>query len=106
MIEKLDDGPAGLDGLSASGTVMARDVKEALRVIGGAEKLLVVLTADFDGYMSELVGGIQHACRHGDAGRCALVVPEGMREEADLRGESEGFRIFETRDAAVQWLSA
>jgi hypothetical protein len=106
MIERLDDSLGNMVGLSASGTVMARDVKAALRVVGVAERLLVVVTSDFDGYLSELVGGLQNACSHGEAGRCALVVPQGMTREARLRGESGSFRVFETRAAAEQWLSA
>lgn len=106
MIERQDESPKDLVGLSASGTVMAHDVKEALRMVGVAEKLLVMVTPDFDGYLAELVGGIQHACTHGEAKRCALVVPQGMAEEARQRGESSNYRVFEARDAAEQWLFA
>ena len=105
MIERLDGSPEGVIGLSATGTVLKRDVKEALDRVGVVDKLLVVVTPDFDGYMSELVAGLQFACSHGEAGRCALVVPQGMAKEAKLRGESDSFCVFEARDAATQWLS-
>jgi hypothetical protein len=106
MIESLDDSPDGVTAFRATGTVLKRDVKEALDKVGMVEKLLVVVTADFDGYMSELVAGLERACSNEDAGRCALVVPAGMAREAKLRGESDSFSIFEARDPAVQWLSA
>jgi hypothetical protein len=104
MIDILENGPKDWVGLGASGTVLASDVKAALRTVGVADRLLVVVAPDFDGYMAELVAGLQDACARGEAGRCALLVPLGMAKEARLRGESGSFRVFDARDAAEQWL--
>ncbi len=102
MLSRLDDSPEGVTGLSVRGTILKRDVKEALDKVGVVGKLLVVVTPEFDGYMSELVAGLQIACSHEEEGRCALVVPPGMASEAKLRGSRDSFRVFEARTAAVQ----
>lgn len=106
MIEKMDNSPAGVAGLDVSGTVLARDVTEALRMVAPTESLLVEVAPRFDGYMAELVGGIRRACRDGQAQRCALVVPEDMRDEATMQGEGDGLRIFTAREAAESWLAS
>lgn len=102
----MKNSPAGVAGLEASGTVVARDVTEALRMVAPTEKLLVEVAPRFDGYMAELVGGMRRACREGQAQRCALVVPEDIRSEATMQGEGDGFRIFTARGAAEAWLAA
>ncbi|KEO55109.1 hypothetical protein [Thioclava pacifica] len=106
MIEKMDNSPAGVAGLEASGTVLARDVTEALRIVAPTQKLLVEVAPRFDGYMAELVGGMRRACRDGQAERCALVVPQDMHDEATMQGEGDGLRIFTARNEAEDWLAS
>ncbi|KFE33593.1 hypothetical protein [Thioclava atlantica] len=106
MIEKMDNAPGGITGFEVSGTVLAHDVTEALRVVAPSDRLLVQVAPRFDGYMAELVGGMRRACRDGQAERCALIVPKDMRSEATMQGEGDGFRVFTARDEAERWLAA
>lgn len=106
MIEKMTDCSAGVTGLTVSGTVLSRDVNEAMRMFAPTDRLLVQVAPRFDGYMAELVGGMHRACREGQAKRCALVVPEDMADEATMQGEGAEFRVFTTRPDAESWLSA
>jgi hypothetical protein len=104
MIEKMSECRAGMTGLTVSGTVLSRDVNEAVRMLAPTDRLLVQVAPRFDGYMAELVGGMHRACREGQAKRCALVVPEDMASEATMQGESAGFRVFTARPEAELWL--
>ncbi|OWY01455.1 MULTISPECIES: hypothetical protein [Thioclava] len=106
MIEKMEDGPEGVAALRASGTVLKHDVTEAMRLVGTADRMMVVVAPRFDGYMAELIGGLRQSCEDGQAGRCALVVPEDMRSEADLQGEGGAFRIFTVQAEAERWLGS
>lgn len=105
MIERMTACPAGITGLDVSGTVLLRDVNEAIRMVAPTDRLLVRVASRFDGYMAELVGGVQRACRDGQATRCALVVPDDMMPEATMQGEGAGFRVFSATQEAERWLA-
>ena len=68
MLERLQDAPDQVIGLSASGTVMARDIEDAIRLSagpGGATPagLVVVVDRDFDGYFAEIARALADAPR-------------------------------------------
>ncbi len=106
MIDSMEDSPEGVVGLIASGTVLKHDVTEAMRLVGSADRMMVVVAPRFDGYMAELIGGLRQSCEDGQAGRCALVVPEDMRSEASMQGEGGAFRIFTAQGEAESWLAS
>lgn len=106
MMSPISGLPAGIAGLSARGTVLAQDVAQALKLVVAGSRLVVEVEPAFDGYMSELVGGLKDACEGGSLRACALVVPEGMLAEAREPGDGGNFRVFAAgaRAEALAWL--
>lgn len=114
MLERIEDAPANALALAASGTVMARDVGQAVNAaLGtGATGLVVVIGEDFDGYMAEVERGLADvAVAHKDLGRIALVVGPGQADEAKLGGfggSGAAVRVFsaDQRRAAFDWAAS
>ncbi len=118
MLERLQDAPDQVIGLSASGTVMARDVEDAIRLSadpGGSTPagLVVVVDRDFDGYFAELARGLADAARaHKSLVRLAVVTDADRLEEARLSGfdgsAAAPIRLFGAADrkAALDWAAA
>lgn len=110
MLSPIPDLPVGLTGLSASHTVLAADVDEAIAGLAPGARLLAEVGRGFDGYMAELVAALLRACGDGRLSRCALVVPDTMLAEAQLAGAPEAggkLRGFPAHDAAAarRWVT-
>jgi len=102
MLSRVADLPAGVVGLTATGTVIGQDVAQALALAAGAlgdDKdygLIVFVDRDFDGYLSELVASLDKASEAESAlfQRWALVVADDVVSEAEqYRGEGK-MKIF------------
>ena len=111
MLERIEDAPAAALALAATGTVMARDVALAVEsgLTPGATGLVVVIGADFDGYMAEVERGLAEvAAAHARLGRIALVVGPGQEDEARVGGPAAPVRVFAAseRRAALDWAAA
>ncbi|RBP11898.1 hypothetical protein DFR50_1155 [Roseiarcus fermentans] len=112
MLERIQDAPADALALAASGTVMARDVEQAvdaaLGAISAPTGLVVVIGDDFDGYMAELERGLANvAAAHRTIVRIALVTGPGQSAEATLGVAQSAvpIRLFAAGDrlAAFDW---
>ena len=91
MLERVVDAPAEALALSASGTVMARDVEAAIEAAVGpssaATGLVIVIDPDFDGYLAELARGLGSAAlAHKPLVKLAVVCDAGLLNEAKLSG--------------------
>ena len=116
MLKRLQDAPANALALEASGTVMARDVEEAVEAALGPTSavtaLVVVIGEDFDGYMAELERGLSNvSIAHKAIVRSALVTEPGQLDEAKISPWSQPtapIRLFPAseRRAALDWASA
>lgn len=111
MLERIEDAPTTALALAATGTVMARDVGQAVEagLTPGAAGLVVVIGADFDGYMAEIERGLAEvAAAHARLGRIALVVGPGQADEARVGGPAAPIRVFAAneRRAALDWAGA
>jgi hypothetical protein len=99
MLDRAADTPAGVVGLVANGTVIAQDVSQALAAVdprGEKRGLIVFVDPDFDGYLSELVSGLDKASSAASPmfQRWALVVPDGVLDEARLHRGGAVLKIF------------
>lgn len=113
MLERIKDAPGNAIALEASGTVMARDVEQAvgaaLGSTGAATGLVVVISRDFDGYMAELERGLASvSVAHKTIVRIALVAEADQIDEAKISGWSGSavpIRLFAMSDrrAALDW---
>jgi len=115
MLERLQDAPDQVVGVNASGTVVARDIEEAIRLSAGPggstpAGLVVVVDRDFDGYFAEIARALTEASRaHTSLVRLALVTDADRLDEARLSGfEGSPVRLFATteRKAALDWAAA
>jgi hypothetical protein len=117
MLERIPDAPDRIIALRASGTVMARDVDEAIASQAGAggstaAGLVVVIDRDFDGYLAELARGLSNAAlAHRALVKLAVVTEEGKMPEAQLSGFDKSavpVRFFAASDrtAAFEWAVA
>lgn len=100
---------AALPVYRAIGTVMAADV-EALYTDAPARSMIVV-DADFDGYMAELARGLQTVAGRAGAAtqRIAVIVNADVLDEAELGGltpDGTTLRAFSRADtaAALAWV--
>jgi hypothetical protein len=115
MLERLQDAPDQVIGLCASGTVVARDIEDAIRLSAGPggsspAGLVVVVDRDFDGYFAEIARALTEASRDHEAlVRLALVTDADRLDEARLSGfDGAPVRVFATaeRKAALDWAAA
>jgi hypothetical protein len=114
MLDSVSDLPPGVLGLTATGTVIAQDVAQALNLLRGdaygAGGLVVFVDADFDGYLSELVAGLGEASGVDKPlfGRWALVLPDDMVAEATQLGGAGKVSVFprSRRADALAWVAA
>jgi len=115
MLERLQDAPDQIIALSASGTVIARDVEAAVRASvgpGGSTPagLVIIVARDFDGYFAEIARGLTDASgAHKSLARLALVADADTLDEARLSGfDGSLVRLFTTADrkAALDWAAA
>lgn len=95
---------AALPVYRANGTVMATDV-EALYTDAPARSMIVV-DADFDGYMAELARGLRAVVERAGASaqRIAVIVNADVLDEAELGGlspDGAALRAFPRNDAAA-----
>ena len=114
MLERIQDAPAEMLALRASGTILAQDVEAAIEAALGASNaargLVIVIDRDFDGYFAELSRGLANAAlAHRSLVKLALVADADRMEGAKL---SSGFdvsavpiRLFDSadRNAAFDW---
>jgi len=116
MFEPGGELPNGVLALRASGTVIAQDVPEAVALLAGTRPelkergLVVFVGPDFDGYLAELVRGLEEEAAKGNApfARWALVVEDDKMGEVHQFGRfaAEGnFRVFQesVRQSALEW---
>ena len=116
MLERMQDAPEHALALKASGTVMARDVEQAIEAALGsasaATGLVVVVDRDFDGYFAELARGLANvALAHKTIVRIAVVTDADRMDEARLNpwsASAVSIRLFATdeRRAAYDWADA
>jgi hypothetical protein len=116
MLERVKDAPSHALALEASGTVMARDVEQAveaaLEPTSAATGLVIVISRDFDGYLAELARGLANvAVAHKSIVRIAVVTEADRMDEAQLGGWSASavpIRLFAAneRRAAYDWADA
>ena len=115
MLQRLQDAPDQVIGLSASGTVVARDIEDAICLStgpGGATPagLVVVVDRDFDGYFAEIGRALANAPRtHTSLVRLALVTDADRLGEARLSGFGDSpVRLFATAEqkAALEWAAS
>jgi hypothetical protein len=115
MLERLQDAPDQVIGLSASGTVIAWDIEDAIRLLGSPggstpAGLVVVVARDFDGYFAEIARGLADASRaHKSLARLAVVTEADRLDEARLSGlDDSPVPLFATaeRKAALDWAAA
>jgi hypothetical protein len=116
MLSRLKDQPEHALALSASGTVLARDVEAAVDAALGTGTvgtgLVVVVDEDFDGYFAEVARGLATvSVAHKNIVRIAVVMDSGRLDEAKL-GEwslsAVPVRLFsaDERPAAYAWADA
>jgi hypothetical protein len=116
VLEPVAGLPKGVAGLMALGTVVEHDVPQAVALVGGAGSatpgLAVFVARDFDGYLAELLRGLEKTAEDGDApfARWALILRDDEIGEADLYGKSLAggkLRVFRDseRQAALGWLA-
>ena len=105
MLERLQDAPDQVIGLSASGTVIARDIEDAIRLSAGPggstpAGLVVVVERDFDGFFAEIARALTDASRaHKSLVRLALVTDADRLDEARLSGfDGSSVRLFATAE--------
>ena len=110
MLERLQDAPDQVIGLSASGTVVARDIEDAIRLSAGPDGatpagLVVVVDRDFDGYFAEIARAGGCAARSHVSGQARSG--HGRRSAGARLGGFGGspVRLFATaeRKAALDW---
>ena len=116
MLERMQDAPEHALALKASGTVMARDVEAAVNAALGESTvgtgLVVVIDADFDGYLAELARGLTTvSLAHKNVVRIAVVAEADQMEEAKISGFSVSavpIRLYAAgeRKAAYDWADA
>lgn len=115
MLEPVADLPAGVIGLRANGTVIAQDILQALVLAIAAPDvdkifgLILFVDPDLDGYLSEIVSGLDKASETEPAlfHRWALVVPDDAVSEAEqYRGQGK-LNVFpqNRRDDAIAWVA-
>jgi hypothetical protein len=117
VLEPMTGLPDGIAGLKAFGTVVEQDVPQAVALVAADRRapartgLAVFVARDFDGYLAELLRGLENAAG-GDApfARWALIVGDDEIGEADLYGKSlagEKLRVFpdSERQTALEWLA-
>jgi hypothetical protein len=116
MLERVQDAPAQTLALSASGTVLARDIEAAIEAALGqteaATGLVIVIDPDFGGYFAELARGLANASlAHKSLVKLAVVTDADRMEEARLSGfevSAVPVRLFASTDqrAALDWAAA
>jgi len=116
MLERTQDQPEHALALEASGTVMARDVEQAIDAALGAATvatgLVIVISRDFDGYFAELARGLATvAVAHKNIVRIAVVTEADRMDEARLNAwgaSAVPVRLFAVneRRAAYDWADA
>lgn len=98
----------GIQQLSATGTVLAGDVAKLFKAadlkLDATRGFLLTIDPDFDGYLSELAKGLEHASEHlHDANkRMAVVMTDGMLREAELTGLKEDGAVLRTFSAGAE----
>jgi len=113
MLERIQDAPAEMLALRASGTILAQDVEAAIEAALGASNaargLVIVIDRDFDGYFAELSRGLANAAlAHRSLVKLALVADADGMEGAKLSGfdvSAVPIRLFDSagRNAAFDW---
>ena len=116
MLERIADAPALTLALKACGTIMARDVGQAIEAAIGQSTastgLVIVVDRDFDGYFAELARGLTNASlAHKNLVKLAVVTDPDRMEEARLSGfdlPAAPVRLFPSseRIAALAWADA
>ncbi len=109
MLDPVDGMPSGVFGLTATGTVIAQDVAQALVLAKPASAFILFVDPDLDGYLSEIVSALETAAAAQPPRfkRWALVVPDGVLSEADQYMHGLEPRVFpqSRRQDAVAWAS-
>ena len=113
MLERIQDAPAEMLALRASGTILAQDIEAAIEAaLGGstaARGLVIVIDRDFDGYLAELSRGLANAAlAHRSLVKLAVVADSDRMDEAKLSGfdvSAVPIRLFAAADqnAAFDW---
>ena len=115
MLEPMEDAPAHILALRASGTVMAGDVEKAIEAAlapTASTGLVVVIDREFDGYFAELARGLKHASlAHKNLVKVAVVTEADRMDEAKLGGfdgPAVPIRLFAANDrrGAYDWAAA
>lgn len=109
MLDPVDGMPSGVVGLTATGTVIAQDVAQALLLAKSASAFILFVDPDLDGYLSEIVSALETAAAAQPPRfkRFALVVPDGVLSEAgQYKGGAEP-HVFplSRRQDALAWAS-
>jgi hypothetical protein len=116
MLELVSGAPAETFALRASGTVMSRDIEDAIEAALGpsvaSTGFVILIDQDFEGYLAELARGLANAAlTHKSLVKVALVADAGLIDEAKLSGfevSAVTIRIFPTaeRQVALDWAAA
>lgn len=117
MLERQADAPDRTIALKASGTVMARDVVEAIARVSAdfgasAASVVVEIDHDFDGYLAELARGLATASlAHRSLVKLAVVMDGDRLDEARVAGFDNAaapVRLFAAADRrmAFDWAAA
>jgi hypothetical protein len=116
MLELVSGAPAETFALRASGTVMSRDIEDAIEAALGpsvaSTGFVILIDQDFEGYLAELARGLANAAlTHKSLVKVALVADAGLIDEAKLSGfevSAVPIRIFPTaeRQGALDWAAA
>jgi len=112
MLNAISNLPTGVVGLSAQGTVIAKDVSQALVIAqsapGAGGGLIVFVDPDLDGYLSEIVAALDTASQSEAPPfqRWALLAPDGVVKEAEQFRSGSKLKIFpqSCRGDALAWV--
>jgi hypothetical protein len=115
-LERMQDAPAHILALRASGTIIASDVEAAVQTASGsanaATGLIVDIAREFDGYFAELSRGLLNVSRaHKNLARIAVITDADRMDEAKLSGlgaSATSPRLFSADDRrkAYDWVGA
>ena len=113
-MERVQDAPAQILALRASGAIMARDIEAAIDagLSGAATGLVIVIDPDFDGYFAELARGLANAAlAHKSLVKLAVVIDPDQMDGAKLNSfEASPVRIRQfalaDKNSAFEWAAA
>jgi len=110
MLERVQDAPAQILALRASGAIMARDIEAAIDA--GLSGAATGLDPDFDGYFAELARGLANAAlAHKSLVKLAVVIDPDQMDGAKLNSfEASPVRIRQfalaDKNSAFEWAAA